>query len=456
MQVLRNKHSTFWVLMGTLNLIVFLRNIVGLPIPTWVYLFVGVLIGLLCNREELVAYVCSMAPFEMCFQYRYMVLIGTIFLVIKSHRFRLQNILPIILILLLEYAHFGPNGIAVTDYFRQFVCLISLGIVLTQQPIDYSDGLVIKSFALQTLFACLITLHIGISTNGHALASGDRLGSTYDTSKSFSGVLNPNTGSYISILSIIGIMLLYKNNKRKRYLAILPYCIFIILFQSKAALLSLVVLLIFDHLIYGKNRALRFIELMLIVLLTAIPIYIIFRPVFEGIFNRFLAGDFSSGRIDLFNFYNIFLDSNEDNILYGIGLYQYSERVAEHYIPELLAEYKAVSYIGGRLVPVMSHNSVQEIVISWGIPGLLATIWLFFIIFKHKQDKKCFYNYMPILYVVLFSLQGQFYSSGIVMLSLLYSLTCLEYPENKKEMQERQMHALESPLQKHYDPASAR
>lgn len=430
MQILKSgtKHALYYFLMASICLTVIARNVIGLPLPLISFLVLGVMLCAFCSREEILAFLCSMAPFEMTFQYRYMLIIGIIFLLYKSKRFRFILMLPIILMMVWELLHFIENPISATSYMREFVSLIALGVVLIVEQIDYKDGLPVRSLALMTLFSCMVTVASNLRL-GYSMVSGDRLGSTYEQAESFNGLLNPNVGSFLCVLSICGLAMLLMHEGKKSFdiIVIIGLSLFVILFQSKAAIISLAFAIVIYMYSNSNNAISPTLKIVGTGILAIIFGLLFFRGAIIGLLMRFSAADFSTGRVSVWEFYHKYLMSDISNILFGTGLHDYPITIAGMYPAGVLASSGAVTYINHHMVLIMSHNSIQEILIVWGILGLLLVGWLIINILRHDKSKHPFVNYLAFCFVLLYTLQGQLISSSVVLIGLLFSMVCIEY-----------------------------
>ncbi len=427
--VIRTKHLKYWAIMLLMCFMIIVRNVLSVQFPIFFFLPVGFLLCLLCERNEIVAFMCSMAPFENTFQFRYMILIGALFLLIKSKRFRFSNLLPIVLMMICEILHFTGGEIPIASFLREFGVLVPLGIVLIVEPIDSSDGLTMRSVASMVLFASIITVIVNRGLTGYSFSSSDRLGSTYDMVESYNALLNPNVGSFLCVLSICGLVLLIRagNKSRVDTPLLVGLAVFILLFQSKAAIISLVFAAIIYLYANNKNWVLPTLRALGILFIFGIIAFIFFRNTINAIIARFVIGDFSTGRIGIFAFYHHYLFSNINNLLFGCGLYNYAERIASHYSSGALAASGAVTYINHHMTLVVSHNNIQEIIIVWGIPGLLIVLWLLNKMIKHKKMDRNILQYLAFDFVLLYTLQGQLISNSVALIALIFSLVCMEY-----------------------------
>lgn len=422
-------HGRYYLFMLVLFLLVIIRNVIGIKIPVASFLLIALFVGMLCNSEENVAFICSMAPFEMTFQYRYMIIICAIFLVIKKQKIVLKNIIPIVFMILWDCLHYVNEGVALASAMRAFGVLLGLGLVLMVKPIDYSDGLPMRSLAVCTLFSCMITFYVNKGLTGYSFASSDRLGSTYDMAESYNALLNPNVGSFLCVLSICGLVLLlkYGSNKYIDIPIIAALSVFILLFQSKSAMISVAFAIIIYLYANNKNWIMPTLRVIGLLVLMMILGFVFFRKAIEGVLSRFLAGDFSTGRVGIFQFYHDYLFAEPKRYLFGIGLYDYAARIAAQLNRAVLENSHAVTYVNDRLVLIVSHNNIQEILLIWGIPGVMMMGWLLKCIIQHRRMKRNIMHYLAFYFILLYTLQGQLLSSNVAIIGLIFSLVCMEY-----------------------------
>jgi hypothetical protein len=93
-----------------------------------------------------------------------------------------------------------------------------------------------------------------------------------------------------------------------------------------------------------------------------------------------------------------------------------------------------LSNLGEKLVNIyrsavnVPHNSIQEIVAAWGLPGLGMMIALFFMIVKESKQyggRKILLNFIPLVVILVKSMAGQMISSGYTMLALVLAYLSL-------------------------------
>ncbi len=138
----------------------------------------------------------------------------------------------------------------------------------------------------------------------------------------------------------------------------------------------------------------------------------LFPELLEYYIKRFQKVDISSGRNALMLSYHDYITGNNNVMLFGIGRHNFAEKLTEIY----------------RVASNVPHNSVQEIIIAWGIPGLI--LFLFLLVLLLRQARKynqgpILLNYIPFFIILVKSMAGQLLTSGYTMLALSYAYLSL-------------------------------
>ena len=144
----------------------------------------------------------------------------------------------------------------------------------------------------------------------------------------------------------------------------------------------------------------------------AVTMAIVFPDTFEYFVNRFFVDDITTGRDTLFVDYHNFIVNNPIVMLFGIGLQDYGNRLIQYY---------EVSTNG-------PHNSLQEIIIAWGVFGLiLFAVQLFSmcIVSKKKNPNQSLLNYIPLIIILFKGIAGQTLTSSYTMLALAFAYLSL-------------------------------
>ena len=132
----------------------------------------------------------------------------------------------------------------------------------------------------------------------------------------------------------------------------------------------------------------------------------------EAFYQRFLVADITTGRMDLLEIYNNYILSNTKVLFYGLGMH------------DLGTELTVVL----RLAKVCSHNFIQEIILAWGVPGLLCMAYLLgYMVWRSRKfcRQQTLLNFIPLLILLLKSIAGQMITSGYTMMALIYAYLSL-------------------------------
>ena len=436
--VLVVQHAKFTILLCMLCFLTVIRVIIGINIPVILYLLFSFFICLICDTNEIISYMCALLPLASQFQFRYAILIGGVFIVIKKglRKFKIVEFIPLFLIMIWELMHANMSQLTGYGYLQEFSELILISIILAYPPGNYSDGLPYRTFSYVTVFSCFINLFASIKMLGFSLNSVERLGriNVEDAYERYMGLQDPNTMSFTCIIAISSLLLLrYKNSsKSSDTLVIYILLAFVLLSQSKSALLSVVLMYFLYMLTGGKssfstNKVLSRISIGVIFLLTAA---IGFSSSIEGFIGRFSMADLSTNRLAVFAFYFDHLSKSLSYILFGIGLYKYTSQIGRIY-GEIWKLYPGLaSYADNRIVYKPCHNNVLEIIVVWGIPGVILFAWFISKIIRHQKmtDK---ISVIPLTILMIYSLQGQLVGTGQALLGLMITLVCVDFLPKK-------------------------
>ena len=125
---------------------------------------------------------------------------------------------------------------------------------------------------------------------------------------------------------------------------------------------------------------------------------------------RFEYGDLTTGRNDIFAYFHEQLAQDTGLLLFGVGLQDYRYKLLTRYMSSI------------------PHNGFQELLVMWGIPGLIAFVlflWLMVRRAKQLNPNIRFINYVPFL-VMLANVQvTQMASSSLVCVLIAVVYLCM-------------------------------
>ena len=430
------KHLKFITLMLLMCLLFFLRVALSLNIPVIIFIVISTCIALFCSREENVTLMCSLIPLSAFFQYRWALGIVALIYVFKIRKIRAFYFLPLLCMIVWEFLHAGRSGVSTYSLFQEFTELFALTVILSDRNIDYSDGFPLRFFSYMTILGSILCFISLVKFYGFSLSSLTRFGMLNEALNQqtlFQGLFNANVISYICMIAISGLLLLrfYKKDIKSDSFILCFLVFIIILTQSKSALIC-VLLMHFSYIVLSSHKCtVGSIGKGFASLAFLITCFFVFLDKFvNALISRFMAGDITSGRIGVTMFYHHHLIDTMSNWLYGIGLYCYNIQIKEIYGDLGLYFPGSVTFLQEKLVYLPAHNNIQEILVAWGIVGLFLCVFLFYMMFRHahkvhKVIPKV--NRVAFFLILIYTFQGQLLSNSVVLLSLLYSLVCLEY-----------------------------
>ena len=123
--------------------------------------------------------------------------------------------------------------------------------------------------------------------------------------------------------------------------------------------------------------------------------------------------------------YNEFITENPFVMFFGVGLQNFGDKLVNQY----------------RVAGNVPHNSIQEIVVAWGVEGLLLIIILIFTLIyiakKRNQSLKLL-NYIPLIIVLFKSVAGQLLTSNYTILALGFAYLVMIQNLNNNVINENQ------------------
>lgn len=418
---LKRIHIGFYILFSLLLSLVFVRYTMQIYIPGKLLLGIVAVIAMFGDKNEIMAMCMCCIPLHSSIDFYYSIVICMVFYVVKKHksiRINCKILLLFSFFVIWELMH----GLTYSIEWQQFISvltpIIALTIILSSDVSDVDYAFVTRMFAVAALAVCFMLISKLIYLAGFdidlALANLQRLGmdSSDVTGNALTsyGKVNPNTLGVICVLAITGLLQLRYMGERKikDLIFVGALLIFCVLTCSRTCILCLALMLLL-FLFGQKGDFYKKIRFLAISLLSLICIVAILQWIFPGridyLLNRFSAEDISNGRISLMQVYHNYIFSSFGVLSYGTGLQDFKYKVSS-------------------IADDVPHNSIQEIVVAWGIPGLIAivTLLVMMILYSKKYTgKRSLISFIPLIIILVKSLAGQMISSGYTMLSLSYA-----------------------------------
>lgn len=419
--------AVFYSLLSLILLLSFVRYSLQVDIPRMLMALVAVLIACVGDRDEILAMcICCMPLQEALDVYVTLGLCIVIYVVKFSEDIRLdKSIVPVLLVFLWELIHCFGEPFYPQSFFAIFIPYLLLLVVMCRggEKCDYAFVVRVLSFA--TAMMCISLLGQLFVINNYNLVATisklQRLGVLSDEAlKSLSidgGRLNANTLGILCVLSMTGLfqLRLAGNGKKSDLLLVVILLVFGTLTSSRTYLVCLAFMAL--CLLFGQKGSLSgkikfFFAIVVVIAVAFLLLNMLFPELLAYYYSRFQVEDITTGRGELLKLYNRFLLSESKNLVFGIGLQNFGQKVVSIY----------------HIADNVPHNGIQEIVVAWGIPGLLLFCVLLVVMIQRAGRsgvKRGLLNYIPLLIILVKAQVGQMVASGYTMIAFSYAYLSL-------------------------------
>ena len=422
-----NRHRRFACLLGLLLLMIMSRYAFQIDLPRLAFLGMIGLIVLLGDQDEITAMIIACIPLHESIDFFYALVLCTAVYVCKFYRqIRLgNNVLLVLVIILWELLHCLRSSFSPVEFLSCVIPFIVLAVLMASdvEKIDY--GFVGRVFAWVTLGVSVIlfvrVLYLSDFDMIRAIAGLRRLGLDTHTGvgnvKTSGNQINPNTLGIVTVLASTGLMQVRRMGSGRK-LDLVLMCAMIVLAALGTSrtylvcLMLMVVLLVLSERggLGKKAKALAGVSVMVA---AAVVIFaLLFPSNFKYFVSRFTDRDITTGRDSLMVQYHNFIVDNPKVLLFGIGCQDYGFRLTELY----------------RVAENVPHNSIQELIIVWGMPGLLLFAALFVSMFYEsvrRNRSQSLLNTIPLIIILFKGMAGQMITSSYTMLAFSFAYLSL-------------------------------
>ncbi len=423
----------FLLFLATFLLAVFIRNVIGVGIPPIALLIAYAFGACFCDRDEIMALLVCCIPLNSAFQYKYAILILLFIYFLKyPSEVRITTlVVPFVCMIAWELLHGIKYDFSFVELFRSFAELFLLLFVamLTRKRFNYS--FIARVFAYCSVIVMTMAFIRVLKLNDYNFSgvfNGHyRFGVTDKSAEEFAFNFNANALGVICNLGFILLMQLrlIKKHKKVDYIAMFALVAFGAMTMSRSFLICFLIsclLMVFCGKTDSDSVLKKIIILVLGLVLLIGLVYLIFPSIIEQFVKRFQEEDISNGRIDLIGFYNNLIFNNAEISMFGVGLQNVFEKL---------------KVITG-LAENVSHNGVQEMILVWGLPGLLLFAWFIGMLIKTSREtnkKQSLINYLPFIFLFIKIQSGQFitYGAGLLSLLICYLSVCVNFNAENKD-----------------------
>ena len=430
-RIKKSSHLTFACLTTLLMGLVFVRYAFGINIPGILLTAVIIAIAAIGDRDEIIAISMCCIPLHEAIDFYISLAFCAMILAIKCYdRIRIGFIAILCVVMIIwELLHFFSPGSDLRLLITSLIPLAFLAIFLSCDVSNINYAFIVRSVAYVTvgmgfmlLLNCIVNANFNIVL---AMANLQRLGHLSEDQIINGGAIHPNSLGIINVLASTGLFHLRSINQQKKtdYLLIVLLVTIGVLTSSRTFLVCLVLMAFL--LIIGQRgsieKKMKFVAILFVfAILSLLLLYLFFPALLEYYIGRFNVDDITTGRDDLMVDYHNFIISNGDIMFFGAGLNNLAEKVVEIY----------------RVSFNVPHNGIQEILVAWGIPGLLMIgLLILMMIFESNKyaRRKGVLNYTILLIILVKSMAGQILTSGYTLLALAFAYLslCQDFSEDR-------------------------
>lgn len=418
----------FYTGLLTMLLIIFATNGLGIAIPAIAILAVGGITAFVCDRNGIIALtVCSIAMSPV-FQHKYLILACAVIYVIKYGKdVKVSKaVLPVCCMLVWELLHGIGYEFSFYNYVRSFAELIWCAFLMCTnfKKLDYP--MICRALAIAAIgmmSTVLFVLLKGTNFDFEAIFTGSyRFGKTDSEGEDFSLSYNANQLGFICNIAICGLAQLIAAKKQNivDFLMIAALVMFGVMTMSRTFLLCLALILVMFILATPskKVRRKRIWGAGLAVLAIGALVIMFMPSVLETFLGRFEDEDISNGRFDLFAFYTKHLFSKLEYLFFGVGLQDRLEKIEQIH----------------QTTTGVPHNGFQEVLVCWGIVGLILFFWhlVEMVRAKKSDEKRSILHFMPLILILVYVQFGQLITNNTALIALSFAFISLQW-KTKKE-----------------------
>lgn len=417
------KHRVFYCLLFLFFVLCYARYAMQISFPRMVLLAMIVMMAFLGNEHEILAVCVCCIPLHSTFHFFYGLLICMAVFVVKYHSLICINlsVLPFFFMIIWELLHCFTLDFSIISFGSDFLpfLLLMLIMCIKMDRIDYA--FITRALAICIAFMCILLVGRVLYASGFDLTTAmtglRRLGMDTEEAQTIltveGGQQNPNSLGIMCVLGVTGlIQLLITGRGKQQDLFLILLLIFLgALTSSRTYLFCLLIMGVLLY--FGQEGSLwrKFKYFLLGCVAVAVVItllYLILPELLESYIQRFLVADITSSRSLLLRLYHELITSDMRILLWGIGRHNYSYLLMEQY----------------RVAENVPHNAIQEIIIAWGLPGIVLFLLLGIAMIRrsrHFCKNQRLLNYIPIIIIIAKSMVGQLLTSDYTILALSYA-----------------------------------
>lgn len=403
--------------------IILYRDLVKNNISFLIFSIVCLLNALLTNQAGRMMYITALLPFCRGIPYSEMILITLLIdiivsITLKKFKINLKYIIPIVLILVIESINYLYYDIFSDKILYLCLYMFFVTYVLSNNSFANMEKKVIWLYSISTCIAILSVVIREINLYGieHIFSYNIRFGANIEdlTVTNF----NSNELGLYCLVAVSLLLVMY--NKTKNIFSIIFAILLSILgiVSISRTYLIFIIIVWFIYSLFSKGRVFLFILIIILFYTIIMSLHYVIPDFIDWIFgfinerNETLLSDGLSGRFKLMTLYFGASFKNVWTILFG-----YSQ-----------------NYLSLCNISEAVHNGIQEILVCWGIFGMVVAMYWLIILYKQPIKrvigrKKNKIVLLPMVIFILFIQTIQLFTMNcylIVMLLTIITITIRE------------------------------
>lgn len=406
------------------TIMLYARDWFGVNISSMVFAVIAILLALPMAYNDFMCYLFFLFPISNGLPGSYMMPILALLWVLKRN-IRLNDgaMLFFVIIALFETVHFmGYNFKHESLMLVRYLSCFFLFVVCIS---DKTGKEFHNNRALFFVFGSLVAI-IGIVINTFLLGGIDaadiaRVGDFRAVDEELEGKImlsmNPNQMSYIANTSIAILFSLYISRFfSKKWFVVVSIIIFfiaIVLSLSRTGSIIFVLTLLF-FVLFKTGKRMKNTSLIIIIVLVGVFLLSNNILLWESLMGRFADDTVSTAgnRTDIFSFYNLFLMNNPIYLIFGTGAVYYKE------VTQIFSS---------------THNSIQQILISYGIIGIIVFLVAAIHLYKKFKGRK-FFIWIPVIVVLINMQMIQFLMPFVYLYPIVAAFEIVKGAPSKYEL----------------------
>lgn len=409
-------------------LLMILRDVGGVTVPKFIFIGIAAVVCFWGDKTVIYGLLAFIAPMAQGISYTYISAIALLCYLLKGRlRYKKSALICIVILLCIELFSAIRGWFSIIDYFRFASVFLASFLFMSGENEDSDPFIIVRQYILGYIAAMINLLaqmmaHYPIS---ELLTMGIRIGNSRNLLDMEEGIhlsYNPNSLSTVCLLAMLFSIILLKKKRNWGYAAVALFALLIgMTTQSRSFLVTLAVstllLMVSSSLsLKAKIGAIGVGCIGWILANRFLSSYII------SFAARWKENDVWNGRIEILDYYFGEMFAHVDRLLFGVGLQNYQEKSG---------------YV------MSAHNSTQEVLITWGVVGLIVVVILFCAVIKnaHRQNPKAkLLQYIPFFAIILDSQSGQGFQNTQSLLWLMVAYCAIQMDINGTKIISTEQH----------------